>query len=222
MQKEIDLIVFDWDGTILDSAAAIVNAIQAACHDLGVDKPTDQQARQVIGLGLSDALQSAVPGLPEREYPKMVERYKYHYLSGDHELALFKGIEALLAELANRGFSLAVATGKSRLGLERAFRHSGLGAYFQAFRCADMCHSKPHPQMLEELIQELGSMPERTIMIGDTTHDLLMARNAGTWGIGVSYGAHPRDKLCELQPLACVDTVQELHAWLQQHAQPIT
>lgn len=214
MQNNFDLIVFDWDGTLMDSAAAIVHAIQAASRDLGLPEPADRQARHVIGLGLSDALQRAVPDLPEHEYPRMVERYRHHYLSRDHELSLFAGVEELMEELAQRGYRLAVATGKSRLGLDRALAHSGLGAYFHALRCADQCHSKPHPQMLEELMEELGAAPERTLMIGDTTHDLLMARNAGTAGLGVSYGAHLFEDLQALAPLACLDTVEELQAWL--------
>ncbi|MGB4467095.1 MAG: HAD-IA family hydrolase [Azovibrio sp.] len=217
MQNNFDLIVFDWDGTLMDSAAAIVYAIQAASRDLGLPEPDDRQARQVIGLGLVDALQRAVPDLPEHEYPRMAERYRHHYLSRDHELTLFEGIEALMAVLAQRGFRLAVATGKSRPGLDRALAHSGLGGYFQALRCADQCHSKPHPQMLEELMEELGAGPERTLMIGDTTHDLQMARNAGTAGLGVGYGAHLREELQALAPLACLDTVEELQAWLLAH-----
>lgn len=218
MQNNFDLIVFDWDGTLMDSAAAIVHAIQAASLDLGLPAPAEPQARHVIGLGLVDALQRAVPELPEHEYPRMVERYRHHYLSRDHELVLFEGIEALLEELAERGFMLAVATGKSRLGLDRALTHSGLGPCFQSLRCADQCHSKPHPQMLEELMEELGAVPERTLMIGDTTHDLQMAKNAGTGGLGVSYGAHPGAELRALNPLGCVDTVEELQAWLVQNA----
>lgn len=214
MQNNFDLIVFDWDGTLMDSAAAIVHAIQAASRDLGLPEPADRQARHVIGLGLYDALKRAVPDLPEQEYPRMVERYRHHYLSRDHELSLFAGVEELMEELAQRGYRLAVATGKSRLGLDRALAHSGLGAYFHALRCADQCHSKPHPQMLEELMEELGAVPERTLMIGDTTHDLQMARNAGTAGLGVSYGAHLLEDLQALAPLACLDTVEELQAWL--------
>lgn len=217
MQTQFDLIVFDWDGTLMDSAAAIVHAIQAATEDLGYAAPPAHQARHVIGLGLADALQRAVPHLPPDAYPRMVERYRHHYLARDHELSLFAGVESLLAELAEQGYRLAVATGKSRLGLDRALAHSGLGRYFHALRCADQCHSKPHPQMLEELMQELGAAPLRTLMIGDTTHDLQMARNAGTGGVGVSYGAHPAADLHSLAPLACVHSVAELQQWLRQN-----
>ncbi len=218
MAKRFDLLVFDWDGTLLDSAGAIVAAIQAACRDLELPEPSDERARHVIGLGLGEALRHAVPELPEQRYPQMVDRYRHHYLSRDHELRLFDGAAELVAELAGAGFSLAVATGKSRVGLDRALKASGLGAYFQASRCADECFSKPHPQMLEELMQEFAVAPERTLMIGDTTHDLQMALNAGVASLGVAYGAHPAAALDALAPLARLQKVEELAAWLRTHA----
>jgi phosphoglycolate phosphatase len=213
-----DLIVFDWDGTLLDSAGAIARAIQASCRDLGLAVPSDTRARHVIGLGLEAALRYAAPDLPLERTPEMVERYRFHYLSGDHELALFDGIPALLDDLKSAGHILAVATGKSRLGLNRAFGHSGLAALFQASRCADECHSKPHPQMLEELMAAFGVPPARTLMIGDTSHDLLMATNAGVASLAVTYGAHPQEHLLEHHPLACLDTVAELDSWLKCNA----
>lgn len=218
MAKRFDLLVFDWDGTLLDSAGAIVVAIQAACRDLELPEPSDERARHVIGLGLGEALRHAVPELPEQRYPQMVDRYRHHYLSRDHELRLFDGAAELVAELAGAGFTLAVATGKSRVGLDRALKASGLGAYFQASRCADECFSKPHPQMLEELMQEFAVAPERTLMIGDTTHDLQMALNAGVASLGVAYGAHPAAALDALAPLARLQKVEELAAWLRTHA----
>lgn len=216
--KRFPLLVFDWDGTILDSAGAIVRSIQAACVDLALPVPADAQARHVIGLGLGDALRHAVPALPEARYADMVERYRHHYLSQDHELSLFAGIEALIADLAAQGYYLAVATGKSRLGLNRALGHSGLGQYFHASRCADECFSKPHPQMLEELLAEFAINPEQTLMIGDTSHDLQMAENAKVAGLGVSYGAHPIAVLEKCAPLGIVHSVAELRTWLQQNA----
>jgi phosphoglycolate phosphatase len=218
MAERFDLIVFDWDGTLMDSAAAIVHAIQAASRDLGLPEPAEARARHVIGLGLGDALRHAVPELPEAAYPRMVERYRHHYLSRDHELTLFPGTFEMVAALAGAGRMLAVATGKSRLGLNRALAHSGLGGYFHATRCADECFSKPHPAMLEELMDELGVGRERTLMIGDTTHDLQMARNAGVAGLAVSFGAHPREVLLTEPALACLDTPQALAQWLQQNA----
>lgn len=216
--KRFDLLVFDWDGTLMDSAAAIVTAIQAASRDLGLPEPSDAAARHVIGLGLEDALRHAVPELAVADYGKMVDRYRYHYLARDHELTLFAGVPELIASLRDAGFMLAVATGKSRIGLDRALRVGGLDTSFHASRCADECFSKPHPQMLLELMDEFAVAPERALMIGDTTHDLQMAINAGVGSLAVSYGAHPVANLDALQPLARLDQVSELRAWLQQHA----
>ena len=218
MAERFDLIVFDWDGTLMDSAAAIVRAMQAAARDLDLPPPPEERARYVIGLGLGDALRHAIPELEEAAYPRMVERYRHHYLSSDHELSLFEGVDALIDALAGRGHLLAVATGKSRLGLNRALGHTGLGRYFHATRCADECFSKPHPAMLEELMDELGATPERTLMIGDTTHDLQMARNARTAGLAVGFGAHPVEVLVAESPLACVLTPGELAGWLLANA----
>lgn len=212
------LIVFDWDGTLLDSAGAIVNAIQAACRDLDLPEPDDARARHVIGLGLVDAMRHAVPDLPLDRYQAMVDRYRFHYLAGDHELALFKGVPTLLERLKDGGHLLAIATGKSRAGLERALDHSGLRPYFLASRCADECHSKPHPQMLEELMAEFGVAESSTVMIGDTSHDLLMASNAGVDGLAVTYGAHPHEHLLEHRPVACLHSVAELDSWLKANA----
>ena len=218
MARRFELLVFDWDGTLLDSAAAIVEAITAACRDLGLPPPPAERARHVIGMGLHDALRHALPELPESRYPQLVERYRHHYLARDHELQLFAGAAELIAELSAAGFLLAVATGKSRLGLERALRHSGLGPFFHASRCADECFSKPHPQMLDELLDELAVAGERALMIGDTTHDLQMARNAGVAALAVAYGAHPVAALDAMRPLACVQELAELAAWLRTHA----
>lgn len=213
-----ELVVFDWDGTLLDSAGAIVQAIQAACRDLQLPEPSDAQARHVIGLGLVDAMRHAVPELAPENYQAMVERYRHHYLSADHQLVLFDGVRDMLASLQSTGHVLAIATGKSRVGLDRALDHSGLRSFFQASRCADECHSKPHPQMLEELVAEFAMPLESTVMIGDTSHDLLMASNAGVDSLAVTYGAHPHEHLLEHKPLACLHTVQELDLWLKNYA----
>ena len=202
----------------MDSAAAIVRAMQAAARDLDLPPPPEERARYVIGLGLGDALRHAIPELEEAAYPRMVERYRHHYLSSDHELGLFEGVDALIDALAGRGHLLAVATGKSRVGLNRALGHTGLGRYFHATRCADECFSKPHPAMLEELMDELGVAPQRTLMIGDTTHDLQMAKNARTAGLAVGFGAHPVEVLVAESPLACVHTPGELAGWLLANA----
>ncbi|MCK9382871.1 MAG: HAD-IA family hydrolase [Sulfuritalea sp.] len=218
MAKRFELIVFDWDGTLMDSTGAIVASIQAAARDLGIPEPSDERAQHIIGLGLIDALRHALPDLPTAQYKEVAERYRHHYLSRDQDLLLFAGAEALIDELAAAGHHLAVATGKTRKGLDRAFAVSGLGPRFHASRCADECHSKPHPQMLEELMAEFGVEPDATLMIGDTTHDLLMARNAGVAALGVAYGAHPRVALEAEAPIYCAANVAELAAWLRQEA----
>jgi phosphoglycolate phosphatase len=218
MGKRFELIVFDWDGTLLDSAGMIVNCIRAAAMDLGLSPPPEDRARRVIGLGLQEALQQAMPDLAPMRYAEMAERYRHRYLSCDHELPLFDGAAELVHVLAAQGYRLAVATGKSRQGLTRAFAASGLEPCFHASRCADECHSKPHPQMLEELMDELGTAPEHTLMIGDTTYDLQMAANAHVAALAVAYGVHPRQALTALAPLYCANSVADLADWLRQHA----
>ncbi len=218
MADRYELIVFDWDGTLMDSAAAIVAAILGACRDLNLPEPSEERARHVIGLGLSDALHYAVPELAVADYPRMAERYRHHYLAKDRELTLFPGAFEMVAELSGAGHLLAVATGKSSPGLKRALEHSKLADFFHATRCADQCFSKPHPAMLEEIMDELGVHRERTLMVGDTTHDLQMARNAGVRGLGVAFGAHRRASLEQESPLAVVETPGELAAWLRANA----
>ncbi len=217
-RKRFDLIVFDWDGTLMDSTSTIVRCIQAAAKDLGLPIPDNRAASYVIGLGLQDAMQAALPDLDPKYYPRMVERYRYHYLSKDKGLELFAGVREMLTDLSQQGYFLAVATGKSRVGLNRALDASQLLSLFDATRCADETFSKPHPAMLQELTRELGQDLQRTVMIGDTTHDLQMAINAGAAGIAVHYGAHPSDELKALNPIFAADSVAELHAWLGENA----
>ena len=218
MKRKYDLIVFDWDGTLMDSAAMIVHSVQAAARDLGLTPPDEQRARHIIGLGLVEALRHALPDLPEARYDDLVDRYRHHYLSRDHELTLFDGVEAMLQDLRENQCWLAVATGKSRKGLDRALESSGLGALFHATRCADECHSKPHPQMLEELMAEFAVLPASTLMIGDTTHDLLMAKNAGVDAVAVSYGAHPLEALATVASRHCAHSINDLAQWLKSNA----
>ncbi|PKO83004.1 MAG: HAD family hydrolase [Betaproteobacteria bacterium HGW-Betaproteobacteria-11] len=213
-----DLIVFDWDGTLMDSTGMIAASVQAAARDLGIAPPSLDQARQIIGLGLDDALRQALPDLPASRYAELAERYRFHYLARDHELLLFDGVHELLAELSAAGYRLGIATGKSRHGLDRALSGSGLGKHFHATRCADECPSKPHPQMLDELMAEFGVSPATTLMIGDTTHDLHMARNAGVTGVAVAYGAHLKSMLEAEAPAFCADDVRALQAWLRTNA----
>ncbi|HWL73109.1 MAG TPA: HAD-IA family hydrolase, partial [Burkholderiaceae bacterium] len=173
--RRFDLIVFDWDGTIVDSTAMIAASIRSAAADLGLVVPTMEQASHVIGLGLLDALSHAVPGLATERAEEFSARYRHHYLAGEPEIVLFEGMQTMLDELHTQGVPLAVATGKTRRGLARAFQTTGLGRLFAASRCADESQSKPHPAMLLELASELSVAPERMLMIGDTTHDLQMA-----------------------------------------------
>ncbi|MEW7848831.1 HAD-IA family hydrolase [Massilia aurea] len=217
-RKLFDLIVFDWDGTLMDSTATIVKCIQAAARDLGLPVPTDSSAAHVIGLGLAEAMQAVMPDIGPALYPRMVERYRYHFLTKDHQLVLFKGVSEMLTELSGDGYFLAVATGKSRVGLNRALNATGLLSIFDATRCADETFSKPHPAMLQELTRELGQDLRRTVMIGDTTHDLMMATNAGAAGIAVEFGAHPVSQLQACRPMFSAKSIPELHAWLLEHA----
>jgi phosphoglycolate phosphatase len=214
MPKQFDLLIFDWDGTLMDSAGVIVDSIQRACEDIGIDAPSERSSRQIIGLGLVQALQALLPDLPADDYPRLVERYRHHYLGRDAQIPLFDGVADGISALHANGFQLAVATGKSQLGLTRALEASGLGAWFSATRCADQTHSKPHPAMVLELIDELGADPARTLVIGDTSHDLLMASNAGVSALGVTYGAHQADDLRPHAPLALMDSFEAVHAWL--------
>lgn len=218
MPRQFDLLIFDWDGTLMDSAGVIVDSIQRACADIGLPMPAERAARQIIGLGLVQALQTLLPDLPADAYPRLVERYRHHYLGRDADIPLFAGVPEGIDQLHSSGFTLAVATGKSRLGLSRALEASGLGPRFAATRCADQTHSKPHPAMVLELIAELGADPARTLVIGDTSHDLLMASNAGVASLGVTYGAHEADDLAPHAPLALLDSFAEVHAWLAANA----
>jgi phosphoglycolate phosphatase len=217
-RKQFDLIVFDWDGTLMDSTATIVKCIQGAAKDLGLPVPSDTAAAHVIGLGLAEAMQAVMPDIDPALYPRMVERYRYHFLIKDHELVLFDGVRDMLTELSQEGYFLAVATGKSRVGLNRALNGVGLLSMFDATRCADETFSKPHPAMLQELTRELGQDMRRTVMIGDTTHDLLMANNAGAAGIAVEYGAHPLNQLQACKPVFSAKSARELHGWLSANA----
>lgn len=218
MPKQFDLLIFDWDGTLMDSAGVIVDSIQRACEDIGLPTPGERASRQIIGLGLIQALQTLLPDLPADAYPRLVERYRHHYLGRDTQIPLFEGVDTGICQLHASGFQLAVATGKSRLGLSRALETSGLEARFAATRCADQTHSKPHPAMVLELMAELDADPARTLVIGDTSHDLLMASNAGVASLGVTYGAHEAGDLYPHAPLALMNSFAEVHAWLNANA----
>lgn len=212
--RRFDLIAFDWDGTLFDSTRLITRSIQAAVRDVGGREPSDIQASYVIGMGLMQALAHAAPDVPPEQYERLGERYRHHYLQSQHEISLFVGVLPLLADLRSRHHWLAVATGKSRRGLDETLRHVELQGVFDGSRTADETAGKPSPLMLFELMREFGVEPERTLMIGDTTHDLQMALNAGCASLAVSYGAHDPAGFEALQPLHVAHTVRELHDWL--------
>ena len=216
--RAYDLVVFDWDGTLYDSTALIVRCIQASCEDLGLPVPSRLEAAYVIGLGLHDALAHVAPTLPPERVPELGLRYRHHYFKRQHELSLFEGVLPLLAELKSRHHWLAVATGKTRQGLNEALAHVELQGLFDGTRTADETASKPHPRMLQELIAEFGVDPARTLMIGDTTHDLQLAVNAGTHSVAVSFGAHEPAAFADYPTRFVAHSMADLHTWLRQHA----
>ncbi|MDO5625674.1 MAG: HAD-IA family hydrolase [Pseudomonadota bacterium] len=216
--RQFDLICFDWDGTLFDSTALIVRSIQQAVLDVGGQKPSDEAASYVIGMALMPALAHAAPDVPPEKYPQLGERYRRHYLATQHDISLFDGVLPMLADLKSRHHWLTVATGKSRRGLNDVLASRELHGVFDGSRTADETAGKPDPLMLHELMREFGAPPERTLMIGDTTHDLQMAQNAGVASVGVSYGAHAPDAFAALGPRHIAHSAAELHRWLAEHA----
>lgn len=213
-RQRFDLLVFDWDGTLMDSTATISQSIQAAFCDIGLEAPSRRDCNYVIGFGLKEAMQYLAPNLPDAEVQKLVERYRHHFLNDEHQLALFEGVLEAMPRLRDAGYSMAVATGKARAGLDRMLSITGLGAYFEVTRCADEAFSKPHPAMLEYILDYTCTAPQRALMIGDTTHDLQLAINAKTHSVAMSYGAHPLDELLPLNPVTHFDDFTDLANWL--------
>jgi phosphoglycolate phosphatase len=217
-----DCITFDWDGTLFDSTAIIVRCIQGAVVEVGGSRPTDQAAAYVIGLGLMQALAHAAPDVPPEKYPALGEAYRRQWALHVDDISFFAGTMPMLRSLQQRGHKLAVATGKSRRGLNEVLQREldgiRLGTLFDASRTADQTAGKPDPLMLHELMEELEVAPERMLMIGDTTHDLLLARNAGVASVGVSFGAHDHEEFAAYEPLYVAHSMQELHAWLLENA----
>lgn len=211
------LVVFDWDGTLADSTVIIASAIQRACGDLGLPVPDERAARHVIGLGLVDALRHVAPTLPEARYPELALRYRDHYLARDPEIPLFDGVAELLRDLRDAGYMLGIATGKSRRGLDRALEQQGLRHVFHHTRCADEGRPKPDPDMLHCLMDRARVTPAQTLMIGDTSHDVALARNAGAGVLAVSYGAHALDDLRLFEHVPIVHSLAELREWLVQN-----
>ena len=215
MRHKYDLLIFDWDGTLMNSIDQIVDCLEAAADDAGAPKLAVNTLRNIIGLGLREAMDTLYPEQDDAVIDKLVERYRYHFVEMKRGSAsLFPGVEMMLENLRERGFQLAVATGKARVGLKRVFNETGYDRYFQASRCADETESKPDPKMVHELIAELEANPRRTLVIGDTRYDMHMAENAGVDGLAVSYGVHDCEQLRAHTPVACVNSVAELHAWL--------
>lgn len=215
------LVVFDWDGTLVDSTHAITESIRESAADLGLPVPSRARASHVIGLGLLDAIHYAVPAIGREQVPAFVERYRANFLRRDAQLQPFAGIPELLAELDRAGVMLAVATGKSRAGLNRALEQTGWARHFVATRTADEGAPKPDPWMLRDLCEALATRAQHTVMIGDTTHDLKMAAGAGASAVAVTYGAHPAQELLALAPAACVDSVAALRTWLLARLDPV-
>lgn len=216
--REFDLIAFDWDGTLFDSTAIITRCIQSAVKDVGGRVPSDKDAAFVIGMGLMQALAHAAPDVPKDKYPELGARYRHHYGEHLNDLSLFEGVVEMLIDLKSRQHWLTVATGKSRQGLDEALNTSQIKGLFDSSRTADETASKPNPRMLQELMSEFGVPPHRLLMIGDTTHDLQMALNAGCPSVAVSYGAHEPEAFHALAPRHVAHSVRELHDWLRVHA----
>lgn len=216
--RQYDLIAFDWDGTLFDSTAIIVRSIQAAVRDVGGTVPSDGAASYVIGMGLMQALAHAAPDVPPALYPQLGARYRHHYALHQHDISLFAGVLPMLSDLRSRHHWLTVATGKSRRGLDEALHAVELQGMFDGSRTADETAGKPSPLMLEQLMREFGVDPARTLMVGDTTHDLQMAVNAGCASVGVSYGAHEPDAFADLSPQFVAHSVRDLHGWLLANA----
>ena len=213
-----DLVIFDWDGTLMDSTGLIASCLQCACRDVGLPEPAETEAKFVIGLNIADTLAHVAPGIDAERAQQLTARYRHHFLAREHEAPLYEGVRELLADLHGRGHRLAVATGKARRGLDRALDATGLRSWFEVTRCADEGFAKPHPGMLLALLDLTGVEPDRALMIGDTTHDLELAANARLDAIAVSYGAHDATLLATRPAKARCATVPELHRWLTTNA----
>jgi len=218
MAKQYDLIVWDWDGTLADSTGMITTAIVKAAEQVGLSPLTAEAASSIIGLGLRESVEALYPGISDEQAKALATQYNVNYFAGESEIPLFAGAADTIKTLNRRGFKLAVATGKSRRGLNLALEHTQLRNYFHATRTVDECFSKPHPQMLDELMDNLVVLPERTLMIGDTNYDLQMAKNAGVDAIGVTYGAQKSDVWQNLDPVQKFDNFAKLSQWLLEHA----
>lgn len=217
-----DLVVFDWDGTMMDTTALITKSIQYAAREMGLKVPSDDLASSIIGLDWKNALAIAVPDLPLGRAEEFAAHYRAHYVPNEEQVYLFPGMEALVRELKASGVTVAVATGKSRRGLNRVLELTGLTDVFFTTKTADVCAPKPNPDMLEEIAIETGVDKARTVMVGDTTHDLYMAKHYGCDGIGMTWGAMRTEDLVKAEPVAIVGNAEELRKVLagEQLARP--
>lgn len=218
MTRRFKLLVFDWDGTLMDSELRIVNCMRAVIEELNAPSRSDEEIRNVIGLGLIQAIETLFPDEERVLIDSIARNYRYRYLESDGTPSpLFPGARQVLESLRDQGFLLAVATGKARVGLDRMLRMSDLVGLFHISRCADETLSKPHSQMLQEIIQELGVGAHETLMIGDTEYDMQMSLNAGTRALAVAYGVHALSRLLEQHPLGHIDAIEELPSWLENY-----
>ena len=213
LPREVRLIVFDWDGTLMDSEAQIVSCLRAAVRDLSLEPMDDETLRNVIGLGLREAVDALVPGREENFYQAFIAHYRNHWFNSG-ESRLFEGVREMLDAFRRQHLLLGVATGKSRRGLNRVLGETGLASCFHATRCADEAPSKPHPQMLLDLMDQLGVTPAQTVMVGDTEYDMEMALNAGAAKIAVTTGVHSEQRLRRHAPLVCLRRISDMPAWM--------
>lgn len=219
--KKIRLLIFDWDGTLMDSVAKIANCFAAAAKDLNLDGLTHQAICDVVGLGLKEAFCQLYPESKEQTISQLVDRYRQHYQKLDNtQMGFYPGVDKGVKQLSDMGYDLAVATGKARRGLQLAFQSCNFASLFVTTRCADETNSKPHPQMLFEILNETQTAPAEALMIGDSTHDLQMASNAGVPSLAVSYGVQKELKLQLHSPLACLDSFHEVLHWLTHNTSP--
>jgi len=213
-EKKFDLIVWDWDGTLANSTGMITDAIVQAAQQVGLPALDPKAASNIIGLGLKESIHALFGDLPPELEQKLAVQYSANYYAGEQAIPLFAGAKSTIIELSRRGYKLAVATGKGRRGLNLALQHCGLAQYFHETRTVDECFSKPHPQMLDEIMDACVVTPERTLMIGDTSYDLQMAKNASVQAVAVTFGAQSRDKLMGYNSIEMFHQFDDLSAWL--------
>lgn len=218
------LVVFDVDGTLLDSQHNIIAAMAMACRGAGVPVPSDAATRGVIGLSLDDAIAQVTPGIPDSTRTRVADLYRDAFFAlrtqPDHHEPLFPGVRAVLDALDAAGCLLGLATGKSRRGVGAALERHGLTSHFLTIQTADVCPGKPHPAMLQRAMADVGADPERTVMVGDTTFDMTMARTAGTDAVGVAWGYHPVAALREAGARLVLESMETLPTHLPWSPRP--